>query len=487
MTDIVLVNPPLTLEERYGNLARVGTSLPPLGLTILAAVLRENNFDVKILDAAVLGLSQEEAVNQILQERPKYVGTTAVTVSIYHGAKLNQMLKERNPQVVTLVGGPHITALPEDTLERFPQFDVCVVGEGERTIVELLNVLERGDDLDKVAGIVFRKDGHIVKTPMRPFIQNLDELPMDAWDLLPQFPHAYKSSVHKYGRFPTTSLVTSRGCPGQCTFCDNSTFGRKVRGYSAQRMIATIKHLQEKYGIKDVMFNDDIFTALRKRLIEFCEGLIEEKLDFTWGCYSRCDTVNPKILKLMKISGCWRIAYGIETGSQEILDVLRKKETLEQMENAARWTREAGIRAKGFFMIGNPLETEKTLERSVQFMKKLDLDDFHATYLSPMPGSEIYQRAQEYGEFDNDWKKLSGWYPVFVPYGVTKEVMEEYRTRMLWGFYLRPRTIFSYMRNIRHWSDLRKIIIGGYTLITSSLTKNVYPSEEDVACDSTAQ
>lgn len=472
MSTVVLVNPPLTLEERYGNLARAGTSLPPLGLTILAAVLMEKGYDVRILDAAVLGLSYGAAVDWILRERPKYVGTTAVTISIFNAAKLNMMLKERDSNIQTIVGGPHVTAMPVDTLERFPQFDFCVVGEGEISLINMLNHLEGKGDLNDVGGIGFRNNGKVKFTGRIDFIKDLDTLPMDAWNLLPNFPHGYKSSVHKLGRFPTTSLITSRGCPGQCTFCDNLVFGRKVRGYSAKRVVDTIKYLVNKYGVKDVFINDDNFVALRKRCREICEMLLREKLNLTWGCYSRVDIVTKDLLKLMEAAGCWRISYGLESGSQEVLDEIRKRETLEQIEQAVRWTKEAGIRTKGFFMFGNPLETEQTLKKTLEFAKKLDLDDFHVSHLSPMPGCELYGNAEKYGTFDRDWKRLTGWHPVFVPYGVTKDMMEKYRKRAYLEFYLRPRIIWSYLKNIKTYADIRKLALGGYTLLKSSFTRN---------------
>jgi radical SAM superfamily enzyme YgiQ (UPF0313 family) len=473
MSKVVLVNPPLTLEERYGNLAAAGTSLPPLGLTILAAVLREKGHEVRIIDAAVLGLSYEDTIKNILYEKPKYVGTTSVTVSIFNAAKLNMILKERDNEIKTIVGGPHVTALPVDTLERFPQFDYCVVGEGEISLVNLLNHIEEKSNLNNVGGIVFRDNGKVKFTGRIDYIRDLDTLPMDAWDLLPNFPHGYKSSVHKLGRFPTSSLITSRGCPGQCIFCDNLTFGQKIRGYSAEKVVDTMKYLVKNYGIKDIFINDDNFIALRKRCYEICELLQKEKIDLTWGCYSRVDIVKRDLLKMMKTAGCWRIAYGLESGSQEALNEMRKKETLEQMEQAVRWTKEAGIRAKGFFMIGNPLETEETLKKTIKFAKKLELDDFHVTFLSPMPGSELYRNAEKYGTFERDWKRLTGWHPVFVPFGVTKAIMEKYRKKAFLEFYLRPKIIWSYLKNIKTYADIRKLVLGGYTLIRSSFTKNI--------------
>jgi radical SAM superfamily enzyme YgiQ (UPF0313 family) len=472
MRKIVLVNPPLSLEERYGTLAKGGTSLPPLGLTILAAVIRKNNFPVGILDAAVLGLSNHETVKEILKENPSYVGFTAVTVSIHKAAKIAEIIKKIKPQITTLLGGPHLTAIPQETMELFPQFDIGIIGEGELTTIRLLESLEQNRPLNEIPGVIYRENGNIINTGKAELIEDLDSLPFDAWDLLPNFPFAYKSSVHKLGRLPTTSFISSRGCPYQCRFCDNSMFGRKVRGYSAQRLIEMVKYLQKNYGIKDIFFNDDNFVMLKNRLIEFCDALHRERLDLTWGCYSRIDNITDKeLLIMMKKAGCWRISFGLESGSQHILDFYRKNETLEQMERVISWTRKVGIRSKGFFMMGNFLETEETLRKTINFAKKIKLDDFHATFLTPLPGSEIYRIADEYGTFDRDWRKMSMWYPVFIPKGLTREILEKFRKKAFLEFYLRPSIIISYLKNIRSLADITKIFKGVWALIKSSVSK----------------
>ncbi len=471
MKKIVLVNPPLTLEERYGTLAKGGTSLPPLGLTTLAAVIRQNSIPVAIVDAAVLNLSYNDTVRDILKEEPNYVGITASTVSVHNAAKVARMIKETSSNITTLLGGPHLTAIPEQTMRMFPEFDIGVIGEGERTIIRLLEALESKEQLSKVAGIIYRNGETIVSTGRVEFIQDLDTLPMDAWDLLPNFPFSYKSSVHKLGRWPTTSLITSRGCPFKCRFCDNSVFGRKVRGYSAGYLVDMIKYLQKKYGVKDVFINDDNFVMLGRRLVEFCDLIKKEKLDLTWGCYSRVDSVTEEMLNIMKSEGCWRIYYGLESGSQDILDFYRKNETLEQMEMAIKWTKKAGIRAKGCFMMGKFLETEQTLRKTIDFAKRLPLDDFHATFLTPLPGSDIYSIADNYGTFDRDWKKMSMWFPVFVPHDLSQQILEKYRKKAFLEFYLRPRIIISYLKNIASLTDVRKLLLGVHTLINSVFSK----------------
>jgi radical SAM superfamily enzyme YgiQ (UPF0313 family) len=472
MRKIVLVNPPLTLEERYGTLARGGTSLPPLGLTILAAVIRKNNIPVSIIDAAVLGLSIEDTVNEILKQNPSYVGFSAVTVSINKAAKVAEKIKKINSSIITLIGGPHITAIPEETMKIFEQFDIGVIGEGELTIVKLLELLDKKRDIRHTKGLVFRDNGNIINTGKMELIKDLDSLPFDAWDLLPNFPFSYKSSVHKLGRLPTTSLISSRGCPYKCRFCDNSMFGTQVRAYSAGRLIEMIKYLQKNYGIKDIFFNDDNFVMLKNRLIEFCNAIHRERLDLTWGCYSRIDNITDEtMLIMMKKAGCWRISFGLESGSQEILDFYRKNETLEQMEKVIGWTKKIGIRSKGFFMMGNFLETEETLQKTINFAKRIKLDDFHATFLTPLPGSEIYELADQYGRFDKNWDRMSMWYPVFVPNGLERKTLEKYRRKAFLEFYVRPSVIFSYLTNIRTIADIRKICKGVLALIKSSIVK----------------
>lgn len=472
MRKIVLVNPPITLEERYGTLAKGGTSLPPLGLTILAAVVRNNHIPVTIVDAAVLGLSLNEAVGRILKEKAAFVGLTAVTVSIYKAAAVAEAIKKTNPKIKIIIGGPHLTAVPEETMRLFPQFDIGVIGEGESTIIRLLGALNKSDDLLGIKGLIWRKDGKLVNSGKPDLIENLDSLPLDAWDLLPNFPYAYKSSVHKLGKWPTTSLISSRGCPYNCRFCDNSMFGRKIRSYSLPRLIEIVQYLRKNYGIKDIFFNDDNFVVLRQRLLEFCEWLLKEGIDLSWGCYGRIDNVvDLQMLKTMKKAGCWRISFGLESGSQEALDFYHKNETLQQMEKVIGWTRQAGIRSKGFFMFGNFLETKESLRKTIAFAKRIKLDDFHATFLTPLPGTEIYDLAEKFGRFDKDWKKMNMWYPVFIPHGLSRDILEKYRKKAFLEFYLRPSIIIGYIKSIRSLMDLKKAVKGFYTLIKSSLLR----------------
>lgn len=246
-------------------------------------------------------------------------------------------------------------------------------------------------------------------------------------------------------------MVTSRGCPGKCTFCDKSTFGNKWRGYSAEYLVRMIKHLIKEYGIKELIFYDDTFILSRQRLINLCEILIREKLDFGWSCQARINRVDIDTLKLMKQSGCWQIAYGIESGSQEILDFLQKGITLKQIKDVIRWTKNTGIIPREFFMIGLPLETEDTMRQTINFAKILDLEDFHVTIFTPLPGSKIYEEINQYGTFNEDWRKMNMWSAVFIPNGLTRDIVEKYHKRMFREFYIRPKIILSHLKRIRKW------------------------------------
>lgn len=470
MKKVILINPPLTMEERYGVLAKAGSKLPPLGLCNLAAVVREAQIDVTVVDAPASEYDIKETFEIIEDYNPDLIGITAVTVSINNAAQLAEYIKKKRPQSSIILGGPHVTAIPEETLKRFPEFDIAVVGEGEETFLELVNKWDRLKDLKKIKGLAFRENGEVILSPPRPFIDNLDRLPLPTWDLLPDFPRVYSQSAMRSYRHPSTSLITSRGCYGKCTFCDNSVFGRKIRFHSAEYVINIIKHLIDRYGIKEISFYDDNFVVFEKRISKICKTIIDEKIDITWSCDARVDIVkSPEVLKMLKKAGCWQICYGIESGNQQILDEEKKNISIEQVRQVVDWSANAGLKIKGFFMMGHPLETEHTLDETIEFAKELPLTNAHVTFLTPFPGSELHKTAQSYGTFDDDWKKMNMWTSVFVPYGLSKKVLQKYKNRFFREFYLRPRIILTYLKNIRRPRQLLSLIKGFVTLVKSQV------------------
>jgi anaerobic magnesium-protoporphyrin IX monomethyl ester cyclase len=446
---IVLVNPPYSFWSPEKNHLRpfIGTH-PALGLLTLAGVLRKEGFPVKILESASLGLSLSQTVDLVLRENPEYLGLTCTTASVDNAARIARAVKQKKPGIRVLVGGSHITALPVETFNRYPDFDFGVLGEGEATLGELLGAVEGGMDFPLVESAVFREGGKVRVNPRRRFIQHLDELPFPAYDLLPSFPQAYRPPFLNYLKGPTASLTSSRGCPQTCTFCDRSVFGNRYRYFSEEYLLELISSLRRRYGIQHLIFTDDQFAASRPRLIRLCEKLARADLKIRWNCDARADSVDPDQLKLMKRAGCWMISYGIESGSQKILDQIQKGITLDRVEQALRWTREAGIRAKGLFMVGYPQETEETLDQTLSFIRRAPLDEINLSFLTPYPGTEIYRQIRGSPEFDEDWARMNALHCLFKPRALSRERLEKAYGRIIRRFYLRPGITRSYLGHL---------------------------------------
>jgi anaerobic magnesium-protoporphyrin IX monomethyl ester cyclase len=446
MSTIVLVNPPYSFWSPEKNYLRpfIG-NLPSLGLLSLGAILRKSGYRVKIVESASRGLSFSQTIDEILRERPAYVGLSCTTASVENAAKIARAIKETRPDTRVLAGGPHITALPEKTFRHFPDFDFGIVGEGEAALVDLLESLEGEKKLDQVESAVYRRGEEIQVNPRRRFIENLDTLPFPAFDLLPDFPRAYHPPFLNYQKGPAASLISSRGCPQDCTFCDRSVFGNRYRYSSEDYLFEGVSFLVRRYGIRHLVFTDDQFAASRPRLMRLCEKMSGGDLNIYWNCDSRVDSVDPSVLKMMKKAGCWMISYGIESGSQKILDQTRKGITLDQVEQAVSWTKEAGIRAKGLFMIGYPEETEETLEETLAFIGRSRLDEINLSFLTPYPGTEIYRQAKGASNFEEHWGRMNALNCLLPSEALTCRELEKAYGKIIRRFYMRPGPTFSYL------------------------------------------
>ncbi|MBL7131197.1 MAG: cobalamin-dependent protein [Candidatus Omnitrophica bacterium] len=443
---VLLINPPLSGKERYGKLAAAGVYMPPLGLGFLASALRQEGFEVGILDYEALGLNIKQAAEHILSFQPDYVGITAVTMSIFSAAEVAAAIKQYNDKIYLILGGIHLGALPEETLNLFPQFDIGVIGEGEITIIELLKALSNNVDLQKVTGIIYRDNGSLIKTAQRPVIKNLDILPFPAWDLYPELKRYYRPSAFGFQRLPCTSLITSRGCPGRCSFCDRGVGGQRYREHSAEYVMEMVRILYHKYGIRDLAIYDGTFGVNRSRLLKLCEMLIKEGLDLVWSCNFRVEMAELDTLRLMKAAGCWGVAYGIESCSQRILDFLQKDIDPGTIAQALRWTKKAGIVSKGYIMVGAPMETEQSFKETLTSILRFDLDLLTVNSFTPFPGTLDYQRAHKYGKFNKDWKLLNQRNFVFVPEGLSQKQIGYFTQLITRKFYLRPRILWKYLK-----------------------------------------
>ncbi len=472
MSKIIFTRPLLTPEEMYGELSDAGAAEPSLGLCYLAAVTKENGYETEILDTVALELKNEKLSKEIVKRKPKYVGISSVTISAYNAGDLAKKIKELDSTIKIIMGGVHITAVPEETMDKFKDIDIGVIGEAETTIVELLDTLEHHKPLENIAGLIFRKSGNLIKTEKRPFIRDLDSLPLPAWDLLPDLKKFYGAPAWSLNQDTSALLITSRGCSNTCTYCDRGCFGKFPRANSAKYVMKMIEDLYHNYGVKQFRINDDNFLMFKPRLIELCNLIINKKLDIKWSCFGRADNANSKLLKLMKEAGCWQLSYGVETGSQELHDLENKNLSLKQIEDAIKLTKKIGIRTIGFTMIGHPKETIRSIKSTIKFCKKLALDDFKMAYLTPYPATQLYKEINKYGTLEDDWNKMNAYVePCFVPCGLTKEDLIKWRKRAYRQFYFRPKIVFSYLSQIRSLSQIKVLFKGLFSLIKLTVIK----------------
>ncbi|MBN2400043.1 MAG: cobalamin-dependent protein [Candidatus Aminicenantes bacterium] len=387
---ILLIHP--KLEKSYFSDIR----LPPLGLAYIAAALREAGFNrVRILDANISRHPNEEILGALSSEPPDVVGLSLTTPLFETGLEISRTIKKRSPETKVIFGGVHPTIFPGD-VAGMESVDFVVFGEGERTVVDLARALEQGRSPDDVSGVAFKRDGRVIINAPRPFIKDLDELPLPAYDLLPIRRYSNPQSAHA----PLGMMLTSRGCPFRCIFCDSRiVLGKKYRAYSAPRMIREWRILVGEFGVKEIMFKESDFTLDRERVLEFCELLMREPKRIPWTCNGHIGLMDPVLLREMRRSGCRLIQYGVESGDQNILDTLKKNITIPQVIETFRMTREAGIRAVANIMIGNPGDTRETIARSIALAKDIKADFANFQSCAPFPGTELHRMAAENGWF----------------------------------------------------------------------------------------
>jgi radical SAM superfamily enzyme YgiQ (UPF0313 family) len=366
-----------------------------------------------------------------------------------------------------IIGGSHVTSLPMQTLEN-PSFDYAVVGEGELTSLEFLEALERGRDLSAVKGIAYRENGKVRLTPRREYIADLDTLPFPDRASLPPL-QAYHPSPSSYRRLPLGTMVTSRGCPHHCIFCDRAVFGNAYRARGAKSVVDEMEILVHHHGAREIRFWDDTFNLRPARVLEICREIGERKLDVEWSCVARVGNMTEEVLRPMRRAGCWQIDYGIETGNPDVLKSINKGITMDLVRRAVRLSRKAGIRVRGFFMLGLPGETEETMQETISFAKSLPLDVavFHIT--TPLPGTELFEQAKSRGEISPEvaWDKYLMFSAEDLPYvtkGLTKELLRRYESLAYKEFYMRPGYILGQARRIRTREDIARYAKAFFTV-----------------------
>ena len=476
MAKIFLIQPPLTADELYARGSKTSASLiPPLGIAYIASYLHKYGHECRILD----GVAEPFPLEKICEIASDYdiVGITVVSTYAVRAIELIQALKKHRSSKLVVVGGPHVTVMPESLLKQGA--DYAVIGEGEITMYELVERLSAGGrDLKEVPGLVFSENGQFVYTPPRIHIDPLDQVPLPARHLLPM--HLYKNSVARSTRQPSHSMLASRGCPGVCTFCSKKTFGTRTRYFSVDRIVEEFFLLRDKYGAKDVAVWDDNFVTNHEIVFAVCEQLKKRNFNIPWSVESRIDVVNRKVLYALKEAGCTFIAYGIESGSQRVLDHINKQVTKEEIVEAIHMTKEVGIQIRGYFMLGLSTETKEEMEDTIRFAMELDTELASFTIFVPLPGTAEYRRALKSGTFIDpkyylhkvvpEFNFLD--YPIYVPEGMTASELLSIHRSAYNRYYFRPRFLLRRLLSIRSPDELANLLYGGLTLIKNAVSKS---------------
>ena len=440
--DVLLINPPARKP------APEPIVVPPLGLAYLAASAREAGHQVSIIDGFGDGLSWQSFEGAVSRRSYDLIGLTGMT-PVFDTVK--RAITICRPYAKTLIlGGPHATAFRHTVINDNPELDYVVYGEGEETFVELLSALENGRQAEGMPGVISpNKAG-----PPRALVFDLDGLPLPARDLLPNDKYRYPLCGPKR----MTTMITSRGCPYPCIFCDKGVFGSKWRARSAENILKELDQVVIEYGAQTVVLYDDLFTLDKDRVQQFCQSLLSRGYRISWKAEARVDRVDPEMLKLMKRAGCDTIAYGVETANQVGLDYLRKKTTPEEIRRAFKLTQQAGIKTMGYFILGIPVETFEQGLKTIRFAIDLKVDYAQFSALSPLPGTSLYLEAQE-----------KNWYREIPAFNVhDKDLLRPVIMSPKWDedklvsilqlahrkFYLRPSYILKSLLRARKWEDL---------------------------------
>jgi radical SAM superfamily enzyme YgiQ (UPF0313 family) len=448
------------MEELMGGAKRYVYPIEPLNLMYIASYLEMKGFSVGIMDAFALDYTEDNIFDEIERLRPRMVGFSVVTSQAFEYIKISKRLKKEYPDIFVIAGNVHSSIFYEYFLSN--KFcDLVVHDEGEVTMANVARAVLSDKSFKDIKGISYRdSSGEIVKNqPIEP-LDDLDELPQPAWDLIYMKDYKmqfYVDPLANRGKY-FAQLITSRGCPFRCKFC-SVHFSRKVRFHSVERVIEDIKRLHYDHGVKFIMFHDANFMINKQRLLNICRKIIEENIKIKWGCEGRVDFAvnNPDVLPIMKKAGCRLVSYGIESGSQKILDSCNKGTNVEQIEKAIDLTKKNKIRSFGLFILGLPEDDMDTCEQTINFARKLPLDLAQFSIFVPFPGSPYYDELVDNKIIDEyDWNKFIQYHSfkeseelIYSPPGMDYQDLIQLQKKAFSSFYLRPKIIARLIFQLR--------------------------------------
>ncbi len=432
------------------------------GVLSIATYLNSKSFNTVIIDCNLEQIDEKDFEEEFKKRfgncEIKYIGFSAATQTINSAYRLAEKVKNWHSEVKVIFGGAHPTALPEDVLNH-DFAEIVVIGEGELSTEEIL----QNKNLEEINGIAFKKNDQIIINPPQNRINNLDELPINDYSLVPI--KLCKPLIGTYEKLPATIMITARGCPGRCTFCSRVA-GNHLSVLSPARILAEINILYHNYGIRQIIFYDDTFISNRKRIEEFCDLLIESGIKIRWTCSSRVDKVYPDLLIKMKKAGCHQIMYGIESFDESILQNINKKTKPEDIFYAIKETQEAGIEARTAIMVGNPGDTTEILDDNIRKLKKLNPDLIQVTITTAIPGSQLFNEAMANNKILTfDWDKYEGSDQITEHANLDFNTLQRYYKKTYLKFYLRPSFMIRTLFRTNSLLKVKVLIIGVVSII----------------------
>lgn len=437
---VVLLQPPAAHHQS-------SIEYEPLGLAYLAASLEKAGHSAAILEADLNGWDCKRLADEALKLSPKLIGVTAAAIDYENALKTARLIKETST-IPIVIGGPHASS-SADEVEKAKIFDAVIVGEGDETIVELADYFnQEPSDYSKISKI----KGLAVSAPREP-INDIDQIPFPARHLL-HHPSKYQPSPGSYKNRPIAGVITSRGCPFNCIFCSHAVFGHKVRFRSPENVVLEVEQLLNDYKVKEIRFWDDTFNLDRQRVFKICELINTKGLKFSWSCQGRVDCLTKELAKEMAKAGCWQICFGLESGSQEMLDKMKKNISLEAAEKAVREAKNAGLETKGFFILGLPGETKQTIQQTINFARRLPLDLAQFSLATPFPGTVFKEQVQNQlktAGFSSFQQMYSGKSLPYAPPTLTAKELGKAYQRAYKSFYIRPSFIIKKIAKPAFW------------------------------------
>lgn len=453
----LLVNPFVPLKHFYGRYARFGAVLPPYGLACIASYLRRHGKLVDVLDANRLALPVATVVERVQRAEAGIVGLYATTVGYGFACELARAIQRARPDVKLILGGPHAIGERGNVLATNPDFDFCCGGEGESLMLRLLDCLETGKaDLGGISGLCWRRGDQVVVNPVTDVVE-LDEIPSPSREI-DDFT-GYHQKIFAYRRTPFTNIQMTRGCPFKCVFCSSPIYLKTVqtgrlRFHSIDWLDQELDYLVNHRGIREIYFVDDTFNVKRDRVHAICDLIIRKYPTLIWSCNFEVKIASREMLEHMKRAGCWSVMIGVESGSQEILDRIKKGITIEEVLRVSDWCHELGLMGRASFIIGHPGETRETVNQTLDLARRVRLPFVTFSLMTPFPGSEFFGYADKYGEWTYQPEQTTLSKVNYVPFGLDAEFLANAQSNAYWKVYGDMRRNLSLLRYLREAANL---------------------------------